>query len=141
MPRTSPSSQPAAAAPPRPRGIRLLLPRLKVSTLAAQLTDDYSTEKSKPVPVSARVPRWHLTAVCITLLGGIPAMAVGLDFYQSGYSLGLAIAAMTIGGCCYLAYAIPAAYLGARTGRGTALLTRPVFGSAASAVISDLLVA
>ncbi|HYK68456.1 MAG TPA: hypothetical protein VEV45_10955 [Streptosporangiaceae bacterium] len=77
----------------------------------------------------------------MTMLGGIPALAVGADFYQAGYSLARALAAMAIGGGCYLAYAIPAAYLGARTARGTALLTRSVFGSAASAVISDLLVA
>src|SRR5215469_3266197 len=132
MPRTSPASEPAAASTSRRRGIRLLLPRLTASTLAAQLTDDYSTEKSKPVPVSARVPRWHLTALWITMLGGIPPLAVGVDYYQTGYSLARALAAVAIGGCCYLAYAIPAAYLGARIGRGTALLTRAVFGSAAS---------
>jgi hypothetical protein len=144
-PRTAPSSEPVAVAASRPRGIRrLLLPRLAAgprTSLAAQLTDDYSTEKSKPVPVRARVPRWHLTALWISLLGGVPALAAGVDFYQAGYSLARAIAAMAIGGCCYLAYAIPAAYLGARTGRGTALLSRHVFGAPASAVISDLLVA
>jgi purine-cytosine permease-like protein len=141
MPPTSPPSEPAAEAASQPRGIRSLLRRPAAGTLAAKLTHDYSTEKSKPVPVSARVPRWHLTALWITLLGGIPALTVGVAFYQSGYSFARALAAMAIGGFCYLAYAIPAAYLGARTGRGTALLTRAVFGSAASAAISDLLVA
>jgi len=137
MPRTSPASQSAAGAASRPRGLWSLLR----APLATQLTDDYSTGKSKPVPVTARVPRWHLTALWITILGGIPPLAVGIDFYQSGYSLARALAAVAIGGCCYLVYAIPAAYLGARTGRGTALLSRAVFGSAASAVISDLLLA
>jgi purine-cytosine permease-like protein len=141
MPPTSPPSEPAAEAASRPRGIRSLLRRQAAGTLAAKLTHDYSTEKSKPVPVTARVARWHLTALWITLLGGIPALTVGVAFYQSGYSFARALAAMTIGGFCYLAYAIPAAYLGARTGRGTALLTRAVFGSAASAAISDLLIA
>jgi len=141
MPRTSPASQPAAEAAPQRRGIRSLLARLVPGALAAQLTDDYSAEKSKPVPVSARVPRWHLTALLMTLIGGIPALTAGVAFYENGYSFARALAAMTIGGCCYLAYAIPAAYLGARTGRGTALLTRAVFGSAASLVITDLLVA
>jgi purine-cytosine permease-like protein len=141
MPPTSTPSEPAAEAASRPRGIRSLLRRQAAGTLAAKLTHDYSTEKSKPVPVTARVPRWHLTALWITLLGGIPALTVGVAFYQSGYSFARALAAMTIGGFCYLAYAIPAAYLGARTGRGTALLSRAVFGSAASAAISDLLIA
>jgi len=141
MPRTSPDNEPETVAESRPRGIQSLLSRLAGSTLAAQLTDDYSTEKSKPVPLRARVPQWHFTALWITMLGGIPALVVGVDYYQNGYSLALALAAMATGACCYLAYAIPAAYLGARTGRGTALLTRAVFGSAASAVISDLLVA
>ena len=118
-----------------------LLPAGPRTDLAAQVADDYSTGKSKPVPVRARVPRWHLTALWIALLGGVPALAAGVDYYQAGYSLVRALAAVAIGGCCYLAYAIPAAYLGARTGRATALLTRHVFGSAASAVISDLLVA
>lgn len=136
LPRGSPPSEPvvgAASQPPVRRWFRL--------GLAAQLTDDYSTEKSKPVPARARVPQWHLTALWITLLGGIPALAAGVGYYQAGYSLARALAAVAIGGCCYVAYAIPAAYLGARTGRGTALLTRPVFGTWASAVISDLLVA
>lgn len=138
---TSSPSEPAAEAASRPRGIRSLLRRQASGTLAAKLTHDYSTEKSKPVPVSARVPRWHLTALWITLLGGIPALTLGVAFYQSGYSFVRALAAMTIGCLCYLAYAIPAGYLGARTGRGTALLSRAVFGSAASAAISDLLIA
>jgi purine-cytosine permease-like protein len=144
MPPTSPASPPVAEEAPQPRN----RPRLSrrppsgiTARLVAQLSDDYSTEKSKPVPVSARVPRWHLTALWITLLGGAPAMAVGVDYYLTGYSLVRALAAVAVGGCCYLAYAVPAAYLGARTGRGTALLTRAVFGSAASAVITDLLVA
>lgn len=141
MPPTSPTSQPEAEAASEPRGIRPLLRRLAASSLVAQVTDDYSTEKSKPVPVSARMPRWNLTALWITLLGGIPTLALGIDYYQSGYSLVRALAAVAVGGCCYLAYAIPAAYLGVHTGRGAALLTRPVFGSAASVVISDLLVA
>ena len=143
MPRTSPASQPDApdAAEAPSRGVRSILTRLAASRLVSQLTDDYSTEKSKPVPVGARVPRWHLTALWVTLLGGVPALAVGVAYYQTGYSLARALAAMAIGGCCYVAYAIPAAYLGSRTGRGTALLTRAVFGSVASAVISDLLVA
>jgi purine-cytosine permease-like protein len=144
MPRTSSTSQPVAVEASRPRTRSRLLRGLSASTrarLVAQLTDDYSTEKSKPVPVGARVPRWHLTALWITLLGGIPALAVGVDYYQAGYSLVRALAAVAIAGCCYLVYAIPAAYLGARSGRGTALLSRAVFGSAASAVISDLLVA
>lgn len=140
-PSTSSAGQPEAEATPRPRGIRSVLRRLAATTLVNPLADDYSTEKSKPVPVSARVPRWNLTALWITLLGGIPTLALGIDYYQSGYSLARALAAVAVGGCCYLAYAIPAAYLGAYTGRGAALLTRPVFGSAASVVISDLLVA
>ena len=107
--------------------------------LAAQLSDDYSGWQSEPVPASERRPWWHLTALWITMAAGVAELALGFRFYQAGYSLARAVAAGAAGAGCYLAYALPAAYLGSRTGRTTAAATRPVFGATASAVISVLL--
>jgi purine-cytosine permease-like protein len=107
--------------------------------IATQLSDDYSGRQSEPVPASARQPWWHLTALWITLAAGVAELALGFRFYQAGYSLARAVAASAAGAGCYLAYALPAACLGSRTGRTTAAATRPVFGATAAGVISLLL--
>lgn len=107
--------------------------------IATQLSDDYSGRRSEPVPATARRPLWQLTALWITMAAGLAELALGFRYYQAGYSLARAAAAAAIGGCCYLAYALPAAFLGSRTGRTTAMLTRPVFGPAASGVLSAAL--
>ncbi len=114
---------------------------LSRAEMAAQLADDYSASQSEPVPAAARRPLWHLTALWITLVAGLPELALGFWYYQAGYPLARAVAAGAAGGLCYLAYALPAAYLGSRTGRTTAQLARTVFGTTASAVVSAALIA
>jgi purine-cytosine permease-like protein len=132
--------------------VRALAGRLRVRTphwpagfsraeMAAQLTGDYSAAQSEPVPAAARRPMWHLAALWITLAAGLPELALGFWYYQAGYPLARAVAAGAAGGGCYLAYALPAAYLGSRTGRTTAVLARTAFGPAASAVVSAALIA
>jgi purine-cytosine permease-like protein len=115
--------------------------RLTGAALTTLRNDDYSAGTAAPVPDNARQSRWHLAALWITLAAGLIELALGFGYYRAGYQLPRAIAAAALGGCCYLAYALPAAYLGSRTGRTTALLTRSVFGPAASAVISVMLIA
>lgn len=107
--------------------------------ITSQLNDDYSGWQSEPVPASARRSWWQLTALWITLAAGVAELALGFRFYQAGYSLARAVEAGGAGAGCYLAYALPAAYLGSRTGRTTAALTRPVFGAAGSGLICVLL--
>jgi len=109
--------------------------------MAAQVTDDYSAAQSEPVPAAARRPMWHLAALWITMAAGLPELALGFWYYQAGYPLARAVAAGAAGGGCYLAYALPAAYLGSRTGRTTAILARTAFGATASAVVSAALIA
>jgi purine-cytosine permease-like protein len=122
--------------------LRARWPRLPPGAeLAANLRDDYSCGRSGPVPAGARRPMWHLAALWITLAAGLPELALGYWFYQAGYPLGLAVAAGAAGGGCYLGYALPAAYLGSRTGRTTAVLARTVFGTTASAVVAAALTA
>jgi purine-cytosine permease-like protein len=122
--------------------LRARWPRLPPGAeLAANLRDDYSCGRSGPVPAGARRPMWHLAALWITLAAGLPELALGYWFYQAGYPLGLAVAAGAAGGGCYLGYALPAAYLGSRTGRTTAVLARTVFGTRAAAVVAAALIA
>jgi purine-cytosine permease-like protein len=109
--------------------------------IATQLADDYSTGQSEPVPAVARRPMLDLAALWVTLAAGLPELALGWWYYQAGYPLGRAVAAGAAAGGCYLAYALPAAYLGSRTGRTTAVLARTVFGTTASAVVSAVLIA
>lgn len=120
-------------SPRRPAG-------LSRAEMAFQLSDDYSASQSGPVPAAARRPAMHLAALWITLAAGLPELALGFWYYQAGYPLGRAVAAGAAGGGCYLCYALPAAYLGSRTGRTTAVLARAAFGSAASLVVSAVLI-
>src|SRR5919197_4505869 len=86
--------------------------------LPKELLHDYSTSSTGVVPLSERRSLYH----------------------DAGYTLGRAIAAGALGAFCYLCYALPASYLGSRTGQTHSLLTRSIFGLVGSAIVSLLLI-
>ena len=59
---------------------------------------------------------------------------------SAGFTLGRAVGAGALGALCYFLYALPAAYLGSRTGQTHALLTRSILGVTGSALVSLLLI-
>jgi purine-cytosine permease-like protein len=65
---------------------------------------------------------------------------LGFQYHDAGYSLAKAIGAGALGGFFYLCYALPAAYLGSKTGQTHSLLTRSIFGQVGSAIVSLLLI-
>lgn len=108
--------------------------------LAKDLEHDYSTSATGAVPLTERRSLYHFIALWITLAAGFTYLFLGFQYHDSGYSLAKAVGAGALGAVAYLAYALPAAYLGSRTGRTHALLTRSVLGAAGSVLVSLLLI-
>ncbi|OLB81876.1 MAG: hypothetical protein AUI14_01775 [Actinobacteria bacterium 13_2_20CM_2_71_6] len=108
--------------------------------LAKDLEHDYSTSDTGIVPLDKRRSRYHFLALWVTLAAGFTYLFLGFQYHDAGYSLARAVGAGALGALAYLAYALPAAYLGSRTGQTHALLTRSVFGVVGSALVSLLLI-
>jgi purine-cytosine permease-like protein len=108
--------------------------------LAKEIDHDYSTSEVGVVPLQQRRSQYHFIALWITMAAGFTYLFLGFQFHDAGYSLGRSILVGALGGLCYLAYALPAAYLGSRTGQTHALLTRSIFGKVGSALVSALLI-
>jgi purine-cytosine permease-like protein len=110
------------------------------SSLSTDLRHDYSTSGAGAVPRQDRRSRYHFLALWVTLAAGFTYLFLGFQYHDAGYSLARSVAAGAVGGLAYLAYALPAAYLGSTTGQTHALLTRSILGRVGSAVVSLLLI-
>ena len=110
------------------------------TALERSVEHDYSTSDTGIVPLSERRSRYHFLSLWITLAAGFTYLFLGFQYHDAGYSLVKAVAAGAIGAIAYLAYALPAAYLGSTTGRTHALLTRSILGRVGSAVVTVLLI-
>jgi purine-cytosine permease-like protein len=108
--------------------------------ITKELQHDYSTSSTGAVPLAQRRSLYHFVALWITLAAGFTYLFLGFQYHDAGYSFGKAIGAGALGGLAYLAYALPAAYLGSRTGHTHALLTRSILGSAGSVLVSAALI-
>jgi purine-cytosine permease-like protein len=123
-----------SASPSRQRG------EFAREELEKELLHDYSTSDTGIVPLGERRSLYHFLALWITLAAGFTYLFLGFQYHDSGYSLARAAAAGALGGFFYLCYALPAAYLGSRTGQTHSLLTRSIFGQVGSAIVSLLLI-
>src|SRR5438067_866405 len=130
---SSPERPVMAATPAQPRR------EFTREELEKELVHDYSTSRCGIVPQNERRSLYHFLAIWITFAAGFTYLFLGFQYHDSGYSLGRAVAAGALGGLCYLCYALPASYLGSRTGQTHALLTRSIFGVAGSVIVSLLL--
>ncbi len=108
--------------------------------LEKEIAHDYSTATTGVVPQSERRSLYHFIALWTTLAAGFTYLFLGFQYHDSGYSLSRAVAAGALGALCYLAYALPASYLGSRTGQTHSLLTRSIFGVVGSVIVSLLLI-
>jgi purine-cytosine permease-like protein len=93
------------------------------------------------VPLAERRSRYHFLALWITFAAGFTYLFLGFQYHDAGYPLARAVGAGALGGLAYLAYALPAAYLGSVSGQTHALLTRSILGVVGSGLVSLLLVA
>src|SRR4051812_42332971 len=80
--------------------------------LAKELRHDYSTSDTGVVPLDQRRSLYHFVALWTTLAAGFTYLFLGFQFHDAGYSLGRSVLVGALGGLAYLAYALPAAYLG-----------------------------
>jgi purine-cytosine permease-like protein len=109
--------------------------------LEKELVHDYSTSGTGIVPQAERRSLYHFVALWITLAAGFTYLFLGFQYHAAGYSLGKTVGAGLLAAFFYLCYALPASYLGAKTGQTMALLTRSVFGVVGSGIVSLLLIA
>src|ERR671931_2209908 len=108
--------------------------------LTKELLHDYSTSTIGVVPLRERRSLYHFLALWITLAAGFTYLFLGFQYHDAGYTLTRAVGAGALGAFCYLCYALPASYLGSKTGQTHALLTRSIFGKVGSALVSLLLI-
>jgi purine-cytosine permease-like protein len=108
--------------------------------LSKELLHDYSTSSTGVVPPSERRSLYHFLALWITLAAGFTYLFLGFQYHDAGYSLAKAVGAGALGAFCYLCYALPASYLGSKTGQTHSLLTRSIFGLVGSVLVSLLLI-
>ena len=104
--------------------------------LGVSIKHDYSTSDTGIVPLTRRRPLWHFAGLWMTFAAGFSFLFVGFELYLSGRTLGGAAGIALLAAGIYMAYAIPAAYLGSRTGQTHSLLTRSIFGIAGSWLVS-----
>src|SRR6266536_1760333 len=108
--------------------------------LEKELLHDYSTSSTGVVPQGERRTLYHFLALWVTLAAGFTYLFLGFQYHDAGYPLAKAVGAGALGALCYLVYALPASYLGSRTGQTHSLLTRSIFGLVGSAIVSLLLI-
>jgi purine-cytosine permease-like protein len=105
-------------------------------TLDESIRHDYSTSDTGIVPLDRRRPMWHFMGLWTTFVAGFSYMFLGFEIHDGGHSLASTVGITLLGYGLYVAYALVGSYLGSRTGQTHALLTRSVFGSAGSVIVS-----
>jgi purine-cytosine permease-like protein len=109
-------------------------------SLSDSIAHDYSTSSTGIVPLDKRRPIGHFIALWTTFAAGFSFLFVGTEIHDSGFTLPGTIGVTALGIGIYFAYAMFGAYLGSRTGQTHALLTRSIFGTTGSYIISAFLV-
>ena len=104
--------------------------------LDASIKHDYSTAETGVVPLEHRRPVWHFMGLWTTFVAGFSYMALGIEIYAGGHSLPNTVVITLVGYGLYIAYAMFGSYLGSRTGQTHALLTRSIFGTGGSWLVS-----
>jgi purine-cytosine permease-like protein len=104
--------------------------------LEASIKHDYSTSDTGIVPLARRRPMWHFMGLWTTFVAGFSYMFLGFEIRDGGHSLASTVGITILGYGLYVAYAMTGSYLGSRTGQTHALLTRSIFGSAGSVIVS-----
>jgi len=88
------------------------------------------------VPLSERRSPFTIGLLWITMVTGFPAVLAGFDWHKAGYSLPQVLLGELISVAILLAYTVPAAYLGSKSGQTYALLTRRIFGKWGSYLVT-----
>ena len=95
--------------------------------------DDHTTEA---VPLSDRRSSLTMGLLWITMVTAFPTVLAGFQFNKEGMSLWQVLSCCAISCLMLLAYAVPAAMLGARSGQTYSLLSRTTFGKCGAVVVT-----
>jgi len=99
-------------------------------------SDDDMHYLSSPVPLSMRRGPITMGLLWVTMVTAFPAVLMGFQWLKDGITLPQVINCTLIGCMVLLAYAVPAAHLGAKSGLSYGALSRLVFGGWASRLAS-----
>lgn len=95
--------------------------------------DDHTTE---PVPLSERRNSVTMGLLWITMVTCFPTLLAGFQFNKEGMSFWQVLSCCAISCMMLLAYAVPAAMLGARSGQTYSLLSRKTFGKCGAILVT-----
>src|SRR5437868_4628366 len=98
-----------------------------------QLQTDYSTTS---LPLSERRSPLIMGLLWITMVTAFPTVLVGFEWYKNGFTLGQVAISVVVSCLLLIAYSIPAAQLGARSGLNCTAFSRCVFGRWGSRLVS-----
>ena len=108
--------------------------------LRESLQHDYATAESGGiVPLGRRRKLYAMSALWLTMNCGFGEVFIGFNYQQAGFTLMKSFLVSLAGIALYFAYAMPAAYIGSRTGQTHSLLARAVFGKWGAFVVAACL--
>ncbi len=95
--------------------------------------EDYTAQ---PVPANQRQHSLTMGLLWITMVTGFPSVLAGFDWFKAGLSLPQVIGSAALSCLVLMLYFVPSCWLGARSGLTYTLLSRKVFGSRGSWLVS-----
>lgn len=117
-------------------------PATEREVLRESLQHDYATAESGGiVPLGRRRKLYAMAALWLTMNCGFGEVFIGFNYQQAGFTLMKSFLVSLAGIGLYFAYAMPAAYIGSRTGQTHSLLARAVFGKWGAFVVAACLLA
>jgi purine-cytosine permease-like protein len=88
------------------------------------------------VPIANRRSPLTLGLLWVTMVTGFPTVLIGFDWFKQGITLSQLLPTLALSCCLLLLYAIPACFLGAKSGQTYGVLARNVFGRWGSWMVS-----
>lgn len=92
------------------------------------------------VPLSLRKDPLSMALLWLTMVTQFPSVLIGFEWFKNGFTITQVIIGTLISCVMLMAYTVPAALLGAVSGQTYSVLSRSVFGSWGSRIISTNLI-
>ena len=101
------------------------------------IDDDHSNEV---VPLKERRGPATLGLLWLTMVCGFPSVLAGFEWFKAGLTMTQTLQTVALSCLLLMAYMLPSCYLGAKSGMTYSLLSRQIFGSWGSRLVSANLV-
>ncbi len=92
------------------------------------------------VPLELRKDPVSMALLWLTMVTQFPSVLIGFEWFKQGFNFSQIIVGCILSCALLMAYSVPAAFLGAVSGQTYAVLSRTVFGSWGSRIISTNLI-